>query len=78
MAKFSKGHYIILANALLRAKITLLNEQDETHSDAMAYKGLTYAMNEIATALGLDNPKFDRDRFFEWVREGDSWRGHEG
>lgn len=63
MAKFSKGQYVVLENALLRAKARLLQAEE-----GEGLLGLFWATEEIAKALAADNRKFNREQFFDVIR----------
>ena len=63
MAKFSKPHYILIANALLRAKAAILQSEE-----GESLMGLSYVVDEIALTFRNDNRKFDSSHFLAVIR----------
>lgn len=61
MAAFSRKHYVILRDALIRARM---------HTPAFAYpeQAVDQIALELAVALAKDNSKFDRDKFLDEIR----------
>lgn len=61
MAAFSRKHYVVLRDALIRARM---------HTPAFAYpeQAVDQVALELAVALAKDNRKFDRDKFLAEIR----------
>jgi hypothetical protein len=60
--KFAKRHYEAIAQAMQEAKRTAQNDQD--------FKGVLYAVNELADMFAGDNGQFQRDRFYRACQPG--------
>ena len=57
MAKFSKAHYVILADAV--------KETEQMFGDFKASEALDYLRHILIAKFSLDNPKFDSKRFLK-------------
>ncbi len=62
----TKKDYILIAKAL---KETFVSFQRNDQTDKRT--GVVHAIEHIATVLGQDNPRFDRDRFIGSCGHGD-------
>ena len=56
----TRKDYILIAEAIKQTA-----DMSRSFADAEALRGARLTANHIATALGRDNPRFDRERFLK-------------
>lgn len=61
----SKKQYELLANALAKSKPPSVGNETSAHDEQWAKD-----VDAIADALGDDNPRFDKERFTDWIMHG--------
>lgn len=66
----TKKHYKLLANALARSKPPPEGNEISAHDEQWAKD-----IDAIAEALEADNPRFDKEKFTDWIMHGSTRPG---